>query len=360
MPYQLSHRLHALIWLGVFGAFLFLLYELSPILTPFLLAAILAYICDPLVERLEAYRVPRSLGTALVIVLLILMLTLLVVILVPLVQKEVTALAARLPGYLAAAQERLTPWLREQFHVDVQLDLSTLRQLITENWDSAQDVAKHLLQSARTGGAALFTVLAIIILVPVVMFYLLRDWNHIGRRIGKLIPRPWFGRAMRILMDVDSVLAEFLRGQLLVMLILAVYYSAGLWIAGIEFALPVGILTGLLIVIPYVGYGIGLILALLVAVLQFQGIGIILAVLVVYGIGQVLEGFLLTPFLVGERIGLHPLAVIFALLAFGQLFGFIGVLIALPTSAALLVGLREMRSEYLRSPFYLGKPRGPG
>lgn len=360
MSPEQSHRLQALVWISLGVGLLWLLYVLSPILAPFLLAAILAYICDPLVERIEARRVPRALGVVLVIVLLLALITLLVLILVPLVQKEATLLATRLPDYLTTLQERLAPWIREQFGIDLQLDISTVRQLITENSDSAQKLAASVLQSVKIGGLALFGMLATLLLVPMVMFYLLRDWNDIGRRIARLIPRPWFERAMRILRDVDSVLAEFLRGQLLVMLTLAVYYSLGLWLAGVEYALPVGILTGVLIFIPYVGYVTGFALALLVAVLQLQGIGIVIGVLIVYGIGQALESFLLTPLLVGERIGLHPLAVIFALMAFGQLFGFVGVLIALPASAALLVGLREVRSEYLKSPFYRGTPTGEG
>ena len=169
------------------------------------------------------------------------------------------------------------------------------------------------------------------------------------------MPRAWHVKTMQMAADVNAVLSEFLRGQFMVMLILAAYYSVALWFAGLPSALPVGVLTGLLIFVPYIGFALGLTLALLVAVLQFHGLAPLVAVAVVYGIGQVLEGFLLTPFLVGERIGLHPLAVIFALMAFGQLFGFVGVLIALPASAVLLVGLREMRQLYLSSNFYRGE-----
>ena len=156
--------------------------------------------------------------------------------------------------------------------------------------------------------------------------------------------------------DVDAVLSEFLRGQVLVMMALAAYYVLGLWLAGLEYAVPVGVLTGLLVFVPYLGYATGFVLALATAILQFEGWPPILGTLAVFGFGQALESFFLTPRLVGERIGLHPLAVIFALMAFGQLFGFFGVLLALPASAALLVGLREVRRAYLASRFYRGQP----
>jgi predicted PurR-regulated permease PerM len=354
MAPELNYRLQTLIWIGILAAMVWLLFELSPILTPFLLAAILAYICDPLVDRMQNLGVPRAAGTVATILLLVALLVLLVLILVPLVTREATLLGAKLPGYITTFQERVSPWLQQHLGMDLQLDVESVRQLLTENSASAQKLVGRVLQSVKLGGLAIFGLMATLLLVPVVMFYLLRDWNDLGERIARLIPRPMHDRALRVLGDIDSVMAEFLRGQLMVMLVLAIYYSIGLWIAGVQYALPVGLLTGLLVFIPYVGYASGLTLALLVALLQFQGWGVIVGVAVVYGIGQFVESFLLTPFLVGDRIGLHPLAVIFALMAFGQLFGFVGVLIALPASAALLVGLREMQNEYMKSPVYLG------
>jgi predicted PurR-regulated permease PerM len=190
------------------------------------------------------------------------------------------------------------------------------------------------------------------VLVPVLLFYLLLDWNQMMARIASAVPRRFIGPTMSMAREVDTLLAQYLRGQLLVMLVLAVYYSVALSIAGFDVALPVGILTGLLVFIPYLGFGLGLVLALIAAVLQFTDWSGLIAVAVIYGAGQVIEGFFLTPRLVGERIGLNPLAVIFALLAFGQLFGFVGVLLALPASAILMVAFKHLRSHYLRSSFY--------
>jgi predicted PurR-regulated permease PerM len=194
-----------------------------------------------------------------------------------------------------------------------------------------------------------------LLLIPVVLFYLLRDWNQIIARLDSLIPRRLQERAHQIFREIDAVLAEFLRGQVVVMLVMAVYYVIALWVANLQFALPIGLLTGLLVFIPYVGAVTGFVLGTMAALLQFGSVTGLAWVWVAFAIGQTLEGMVITPTLVGERIGLHPVAVIFALLAFGSLFGFFGVLLALPASAALLVALRQLRATYLASELYGGQ-----
>src|SRR5690606_13272000 len=229
----------------------------------------------------------------------------------------------------------------------------TLRELATEYLSSSGDqIWNALLASVRIGGTAVLAWLATLFLVPVVLFYLLLDWHGLLARTINFIPRRWLAKTIAIGSEADDLLAQYLRGQLLVMLILAVYYSAALAFAGFDVALPVGILTGLLVFIPYVGFGLGLTLALIAGFLQFEGFYGLIAVGIIYGIGQVIESTFLTPYLVGERIGLHPLAVIFALLAFGQLFGFAGVLLALPAFAVLAVALRHLNESYRDSSFY--------
>lgn len=351
-----SHRWQTALWAGVGLALVGLLWLLGPVLSPFLLGLVLAYMCEPLVGRLCARRLPRPLAVVLVILFVLGCLVGLVLILVPLVQTEVSMLVERLPGYFARINTELSPWLQKRLGIALQLDTETLRKLLLKHWSSAQDVFALILDYLGSSGVALMSLAANALLMPVVMFYLMRDWPQLRERLFASIPRPWLDNATRLLGEVDAVLAEFMRGQLLVMISLALFYSVGLWLAGLPYALPVGLLTGLLVFIPYVGFATGLVLALLVAVLQFQGWPPLISVAVVFGLGQLLESFLLTPWLVGERIGLHPLAVIFALMAFSQLFGFVGVLVALPASAALLVGLREVRRHYLASSFY----RGPG
>ncbi|NMG65064.1 AI-2E family transporter [Azoarcus indigens] len=353
-----ADRLQTAAWAAAGLALVGLFWLLSPILTPFVVAGVFAYICDPLVGWLVRRRLPRPLAVLLVILIACLVLVALTLVLVPMVYREAMTLAQRLPDLIELFNHHVSPKLRQHLGVQLQLDASQLRKLMTENWSTAQDLIPILLAHLKTGGLALVGMLANLFLIPVVMFYLLQDWPRLIAGLERAVPRPWLPRTLRIIGEIDSVLSEFLRGQLSVMLLLAVFYSLGLWIAGLNFALPVGVLTGLLVFIPYVGFGGGLVLAILAALLQGDGWSPLIGVAVVYTIGQVVESFALTPYLVGERIGLHPVVVIFALMAFGQLFGFVGVLVALPVSAALLVGLREVRSAWFSSALYRGHP-GP-
>ena len=329
-----------------------LLHFLGSILTPFLIGAILAYFGSPLVTWAERHRVPRTVGTLLVILVILLLILALLLVLIPLVQSEIGQLTRRLPELAANLYGHVAPWLRETLGIELQLDLASVKELIADNLDSAQALTLKLLSGLKAGGTVVLGILINLVMIPVVMFYLLRDWNRIVAHVDGLLPRRWLPRVRIIALEIDGVLAEFLRGQLAVMGVLAVYYVVGLTLAGLQFALPIGILTGLLVFIPYVGFGLGLILGVLAALLQWSGWPGFIAVLAVYGIGQLLENYVLVPFLVGDRIGLHPLAVIFALLAFGELFGFAGVLLALPVSAALLVGLRHLRTTYIDSDLY--------
>ncbi|MDZ4251454.1 MAG: AI-2E family transporter [Sulfuritalea sp.] len=350
-----SDRLQTTLWIAAGLAVLALLYALSPILTPFLLAGILAYICNPVTNRIARAGVPRLLAVVLVILALALLGAGLILVILPLLYEEATVLAARTPEALALVNEKLAPWLQQSFGLRLRFDSASLQKLAAGNWDTIQAVLERIYGSLKIGGVALLGLAVNLLLAPVVLFYLLLDGDGMTQRLAGIIPRPWHAKLLAVATDIDAVLSQYLRGQVLVMALLAVYYCIALWLADIPSALSIGVVTGLLIFIPYLGYATGLILALLVAALQFTGWGPIVAVLVVYGIGQLLESFVLTPFLVGERIGLHPLAAIFALMAFGQLFGFFGVLAALPASAALLVGLREVRTLYLASGFYQGR-----
>ena len=359
LPDNRDHRLQTALWLAIALGLLWLLLLLAPVLTPFLLAAILAYIGNPVVDRLQRLGLPRLAATLLVVLLMIALAAGLVLILVPLLIDEASLLIARLPAGIAAANATFGPWLAEHFDLRLSLDQEALKNLLADNWGSVQALGSKVLASLKIGGIALVGLLANLLLVPVVIFYLLLDWHELLARLDGAVPRTWHARATGMAGDIDAVLSEFLRGQILVMLVLAGYYSLALAIAGLPSALAIGLITGMLIVVPYLGFATGFVLALLVAALQFQGMAPVVGVLVVFGIGQLLESFVLTPYLVGNRIGLHPLAVIFALMAFGQLFGFFGILLALPASAALLVALRELRRQYLASSFYLGRQDPP-
>lgn len=328
------------------------LHFLGPVLTPFLVGAILAYLGTPLVGWAAQRGIARALSTVVVVVLFGLLLLALFFVLVPLVQAEVGLAAKKLPELIAAANARVAPWLQEHLDITLGLDLEMVKTWVTQNMHEARALSMRLLSGVTAGGLFVVSLLVNLALIPVVMFYLLRDWNMIIERLDTLIPRGWQVKVRTILEEIDAVLAEFLRGQLLVMLVLAGYYAIGLSIAGLDRAVAIGILTGLLVFIPYVGFGLGLVLGIVAALLQWGGWPAFLGVLSVYAIGQLLEAYVLLPWLVGDRIGLHPLAVIFALLAFGQLFGFAGVLMALPVSAAILVGLRHLLGAYVESPVY--------
>ena len=341
-----NSALLALLLLGFGG----LLWLLSPILAPFLAAAILAYIFDPLVDKLEARGVSRSIGTVIAVLLLLLAIVLLLLIVLPLFYKEISQLIQEFPGFVDKLKTSVIPWINEKVGVTITLDSSSLRQLITENASDASGIAKKIFASIGIGGLALVGFLINLLLIPVALFYLLRDWDILIASIDTAVPRGYHLTVTTISREIDAVLSEFLRGQLSVMLIMSVFYVAGLWLVGLNFALPVGLITGLLVFIPYLGSGTGLVLGTVAAVMQDPSL--VPLVLMVFGAGQMIEGFAVTPWLVGDRIGLHPLVVLFALLAFGQVFGFFGVLLALPASAAMLVGLRHLQAHYHQSSLY--------
>jgi predicted PurR-regulated permease PerM len=345
-------------WLILSAAFLLLLYFLLPVLTPFLVAAILAYMCDPLVDNISLwgiknYQLGRTIATALVMLAILGAITLLFLILIPVLQKESIIILERLPTLITNLRTNLEPWLQSKFGISLAIDSGQIQEIITKNWKTAGSILGDVLQTAGSNTMALIGVIANILLLPVVLFYLLRDWDDLVAGIGNLIPRDIFDKTTEITQEIDKVLAEFLRGQFTVMIAMSIFYATGLWLTGLDMALPIGLIAGLLNFVPYLGPAIGMGLALLAGALQFTSFGQLIPVLLVFGIGQLIESNFITPKLVGDRIGLHPVVVIFALLAGGQLFGFAGVLLALPVSAAIAVGLRHTKYNYLGSDAYL-------
>ena len=342
-------------WAAIAVLAVLALRALGPVLTPFVVAGVLAYALTPLVDRLDALgrgRMPRFLAVVIVELLLILVLFCLVLLVIPVLVKEIPLIREQLPLLLDKLHATLSPWLK-QFGVNIALDLASLRSLLVEylnaNWGESFG---SLWSSLKVGGSVLLTVIGYTVLVPVALFYLLLDWKHVVAQALTLVPPRARPSVDSFATEADQVLGQYLRGQLLVMVTMAIFYSTGLALFGLELAVPIGVFTGLAMFVPYIGFGIGLVLAVLAGILEFASVKAFVMVGTVYGLGQVVEGFYLTPRLVGERIGLHPLAVIFALLAFGQLLGFVGVLVALPASAVLLVAIRRMRSGYLASKLY--------
>ena len=347
-----SHEIHYLWWLILICVTGGLIYLLSPILTPFLLAAVIAYICNPMVTHMANHHISRTTGTILVMLLLLGVFAALILIMVPLFEEEARRVIEKTPAYLDMFKTHVIPWLETKFKISLQLDMVIVKEALAKHWQSAGGLAAKVLPSLTIGGMAIVEFLVNALLVPVVLFYLLRDWDTLLKLVDEMIPRSWHQQISQLAHETDQILAEFLRGQLSVILLMSICYITGLWLIGLEFALPIGLVAGILVFVPYLGMIVGLTLATFAALMQFQSWSGVIPVLAVFGFGQLLEGMLITPWLVGDRIGLHPVMVIFALLAFGQLFGFFGILLALPVSAVMLVWLRHLHRRYLESNFY--------
>jgi predicted PurR-regulated permease PerM len=358
-----STQKRAFAWVALLLSAFAALWLLTPVLTPFVVAAILAYALTPVVDWLDNLgrgRIPRLLAVVVVEVVFLLMLLALMLLVVPILIKQLPLLREQVPPMLDRFNTFLQPFLA-QFGLHVSFDVAGLKAFAMEHLSANfEDLLGQLMASAKLGGSVALSVIGNAVLIPVVLFYLLMEWRRFMAMLLVLVPPRLRAAVDSFTGEADAVLGQYLRGQMLVMGVLAVYYSAGLALFGLDLALPIGVFTGLAVAIPYLGFGLGLILATLAGFLEFSAqaghVSALVMVAVVYGLGQMLESFFLTPRLVGERIGLHPLAVIFALMAFGHLLGFVGVLIALPLAAVLLVAIRRMRAAYLGSTLYQDKP----
>ncbi len=328
------------------------LYFLSPVLTPFLAAAILAYLVDPLVRVLTWLRVPRLLSVIIVFLTSLFVIVLLFLLLVPLIENQILVLIEVIPSIIAWLQDTIVPKLKEYFGIQQLVNIDTFKATLAENWTKAGGIASWLWKSIMHSSFALIEWCADLILIPVVTFYLLRDWNIVLNGIRNLLPRKIEPTVVKLAKECDSVLSEFFRGQLLVMLSLGVIYSIGLSFVGLKIGIMIGLIAGLLSIVPYLGFIIGISSASIAAIVQFGTFSEVLSVWIVFMIGQAIESTLLTPNLVGDRIGLHPVAVIFAVLTGGTLFGFFGVLLALPAAAVVMVLIRFLNQHYRQSKLY--------
>lgn len=360
MPFSTAQKTSlALLASGVL--FVLALWALAPVLTPFVVAAVLAYALNPVVDKLVAAikGLPRFVAVLLVELVFMVAVLCLVLLIIPILAKELPQLREELPQLLDMLNHSLQPLL-VKMGIDFSVDIPSLKNLLlTYLTSNAEETWTSILASLKHGGSVALELVGNLILVPVALFYMLMSWRKLVASVVMLVPRRWRAGFDSFVDETDVVLGQYLRGQLLVMLLLAVFYAAGLRLFGLDLALPIGVFTGMAVFVPYVGFGLGLLLATTAGLLQFANTGPSMALVmvgVVYGLGQLIESFVLTPRLVGERIGLHPLAVIFALLAFGQVFGFVGVLVALPASAVLLVAGRRARAQYLASKLYRDQP----
>jgi len=341
--------------LAVTAGLLVLLYFLGPVLMPFVVSAGLAYVADPLVDRLQR-RMSRTLAVTLVFVVLTAVFLPILILLLPLLIDQVRQFVSHVPDYLDWIQHKGLPAIGVTLPPELQLDSENLKRIVSENLPQAGGFARDLFGTLSRGSGAFLAFVAGLLLIPVVTFYLLRDWDRLVAWVDDTLPARYRDTVRGIARESDFVLSGFLRGQLLVMISLGALYSVGLWLAGVKLALLIGIGAGLVSFVPYLGFISGLLAASIAVLAQTGGdLTGLLWVFLVFGIGQVIESMLLTPWLVGDRIGLHPVAVIFAVMAGGQLFGFTGVLLALPVAAVLAVLLRHAMARWRESDLY-GQP----
>lgn len=340
-------------WLSLGIIVAFLIWLLSPVLMPFISAALLAYLGDPVVDRLEARKVPRGLAVSIVFVCIFSVIILLPIVLLPVLEKQLGSLIDKLPLYADWIQHKLLDQLGQVVNGEAgSSGKDLLKSTLSKYWQQLGGVAQQILGALTHSGLAMLAFLTNLVLIPVLTFYLLRDWDILVAKVHALLPRRYEPRISSIARESDAVLSEFLRGQLLVMMALATIYALGLSLLGLDFGLLIGLLAGLVSFVPYLGFIVGIALAGTACAFQFQDLSHLLGVVAVFAVAQGLEGMVLTPKLVGEKIGLHPVAVIFAVMAGGQIFGMFGILLALPVAAVVVVLLRHVREFYTQSGMY--------
>lgn len=347
-----GQRQQVFFWLGTLVVFFVLVHLLSPILLPFVAGSVLAYFLDPAVRHLHRWGVRRSLATFLILLVFVLMLLLVIALLIPLLQLQAAELAHRGPALVADARQRVEQLMQLAQQQLAPEDVAKLRDVIGSGIADIAGWGVRFVQGLLTSGIALANILSLVFITPIVSFFLLRDWDHIVARVDSWLPRQHLATIREQARLVDATLAGFIHGQLLVCLGVGVYYAAALSAIHLDFGLIIGILAGILTFIPFVGFATGFVLALGLALIQFGSLSGALWVVGVFAVGQVLESNVLAPKLVGQRVHLHPVWVIFALLAFGTVFGFLGVLLALPAAAVVGVLVRFLLGQYLRSPLY--------
>ena len=341
-----------------------LVYLLQPILAPFLAGMILGYLGDPLVDRLEQLKLNRTAGVLLVFLLFGIVIAATLLIILPIAARELATLLSQAPVLVTWLQNEVSPWMIATFNIDpfnidpYKIGIRELTQQMADNWRTAGGIAGSVMVGLTQSGAAFLGALGMIALTPVVAFYLMRDWDEIMSRIHSMVPRDIEPTFVQLASECDEVLGAFLRGQLLIMVLLGTIYALGLYLLGLELALLIGLIAGLASIVPYLGFFVGIFAAAIAAFFQFGELIYLVYIAIVFGVGQAMEGTVLTPLLVGDKIGLHPVAVIFAVLAGGQLFGFVGILLALPVAAVIMVFVRHLHDKYLGSELYETKDTG--
>ncbi|MES2205030.1 MAG: AI-2E family transporter [Pseudomonadota bacterium] len=318
------------------------LYFLSPIITPFFLGALLAYLGDPFVSFLKVKHVPRTVGVMIVFLLVIVFLSVIIFLVLPMMQEQIVLAIQKIPAILLWLQNSVLPWVSSHAHINDYLNMAALKKELAQHSQKIGNIVSLIIKTASHSTLAMVDFVMNLILVPVVAFYLMRDWPKIMQNIQAILPHGSRTHVVSLARQCNEVVSAFFKGQLLVMLGLAIIYSTGLWLIGLQVAIFVGLLAGLLSIVPYLGFTIGILVASLAMFIETHTFLHVVYVWGIFAVGQMCESMVLTPLLVGDKIGLHPVAVIFAILAGGVLFGFLGVLLALPVAAMILVVLKQV------------------
>jgi len=342
-------------WALLFCAVGLLLWVLTPVLTPFAAATLLAWLGNPVVGRLQKRGMSRNSAVFLVFGAMLLVLVTLVLVLVPLIQRQIVTLSESMPRYLDWLVATAVPWIKTKtgFDLSVWLDPGHIVETLKRNWKGAGGIATQVLGYLTQSSFAVLGWFANLVLIPFITFFFLRDWNALVQRAADLIPRRRVETVSVLAAESDAVLGSFLRGQFMVMIAMGLFYAVGLWGVGVEVGILIGLLGGLLTFVPYVGPTTVLIGGVIAALVQFGDWQHVVGVLAVWGIGQLLESYALTPKLVGDRVGLSPVTVVFAVMTGGSLFGFLGMLLALPVASVANVLMRHAMKQYTASRFYL-------
>lgn len=346
-------------WLGIALLFFGFIFLIHTILLPFVLGIFIAYFLTPAADKLQKTGLPRGLATFTILGGFFVALALLLLLVVPILVTQMSGLVAALPGYVHDIQSKYEPLLNHWLGLDVSGGenlQSNIQNTLTDHSGAVLKFAAGFAAGLFESGMAIINFFSLILITPVVAFYLIYDWHRIITRMDNLLPRHHAATIRQQIRIIDRTLSGFVRGQLNVCLLLGTFYALGLSLVGLKFGIIIGLVTGLLVIIPYLGMCFGMCVGLGVAFFQWDGdMHKILMVLAVFGIGQVLEGNFVTPKLVGEKVGLHPIWIIFGMLSGAALFGFVGVLLAVPVTAVIGVLIRFATHNYLKSGYYQGE-----
>lgn len=341
-----------LFWLAVFTAFCYFIYLTKSVVMPFAAGILIAYLLNPMVEKLTNRKVGRTLATCLILFLCIIAVVPALVLLLGVINEQLIKFISNLPAWSSAFIIKITPIFEDLSKTFPSLAPENIREYLQSNADNAVKVITSLLKKVVSSGLAFVNIISMLIITPIVVFYMLRDWPSFTKKIDNLLPKKSKKEINSLLTQIDRAIAGFLRGQFSVCIILGTIYSIGLYIVGLQLGVMVGFIAGIISFIPYVGSITGFVTAMIIAFIQYDTLSPILQVVAVFGFGQLLESYYLTPTLVGDSVGLHPVWIMFAILAGGAILGFLGVLVAVPVAAILAVLVRHFIDKYKKSEYY--------